>query len=95
MLVGPDHQRSKTVEGHKMKTVGIIGGLGPETTSKFYLDVSLSCQDKDKMNRPLILIYSVSVPYIVEWEAIVEGRGEDRYVSLLTDAAKKLEGAGY
>jgi len=27
-----------------MKTVGIIGGLGPETTSEFYLDLVFSCQ---------------------------------------------------
>ncbi len=77
-----------------MKTVGIIGGLGPETTSKFYLDVSLRCQEKDKTNRPSILIYSVPGLYQVEREAIVEGRGESRYIPLLTDAAKRLEGAG-
>lgn len=29
-----------------MKTVGIIGGLGPETTSEFYLDIVFSCQKK-------------------------------------------------
>ncbi len=29
-----------------MKTVGIIGGLGPETTSEFYLDLVFSCAKK-------------------------------------------------
>lgn len=77
-----------------MKTVGIIGGLGPETTSKFYLEVSLSCQDKNKTNRPPMLIYSVPGLYLVEQKAIVEGRGENLYVPLLTDAAKILESAG-
>ncbi|KKQ39920.1 MAG: hypothetical protein US58_C0025G0004 [Candidatus Magasanikbacteria bacterium GW2011_GWA2_37_8] len=33
-----------------MKTVGIIGGVGPETTSEFYLDIVFSCQKKTKAN---------------------------------------------
>ena len=36
-----------------VKTVGIIGGLGPETTAEFYLDVVFSCMKKDKTNRPI------------------------------------------
>jgi len=31
-----------------MKTVGIIGGLGPETTAKFYLEVIRLCLAKDQ-----------------------------------------------
>jgi len=31
-----------------MRTVGIIGDLGPETTSEFYLDLIFSCQKRDK-----------------------------------------------
>ncbi len=39
-----------------MKTVGIIGGLGPETTSEFYLDLVFSCAKNDKTSRPPILM---------------------------------------
>ena len=46
-----------------MKTVGIIGGLGPETTSEFYLDLVFSCAKKDKTARPAIVIASVPPPY--------------------------------
>ena len=42
-----------------MKTVGIIGGLGPETTAEFYLDIIFSCQKKNKTQRPPIIISSV------------------------------------
>ena len=77
-----------------MKTVGIIGGLGPETTSQFYSEVSFSCQEKDKTNRPPILIYSVPISYAVEEDAIAKGKGEDRLIPLLTDTAKRLEKAG-
>jgi len=27
-----------------MKSVGVIGGLGPETTAEFYLEVVFQCQ---------------------------------------------------
>lgn len=77
-----------------MRTVGIIGGLGPETTSEFYLEVSFSCQEKDRTNRPPILIYSVPISYAIEEDAIARGKGEERLIPLLTDAAKRLEKAG-
>jgi len=77
-----------------MKTVGIIGGLGPETTSEFYSEISFACQEKDKTNRPPILIYSVPISYAIEEDAIARGKGEERLIPLLTDAAKRLEKAG-
>ncbi len=76
-----------------MKTVGIIGGLGPETTSEFYLELIFQSQKLDKTNRPPILIYSVPLPYSIEEEAIVSGR-EENCLPFLVDAAKKLEKAG-
>lgn len=30
-----------------MKTVGIIGGLGPDTTSKFYLEIVAASNEKN------------------------------------------------
>ena len=61
-----------------MKTVGIIGGLGPETTSEFYLDLVFSCQKKDKTHRPSIIIASVPLPYKIEEEAIAKNIGFER-----------------
>lgn len=77
-----------------MKTVGIIGGLGPETTAKFYLEIIFSCFDKDKENRPPILIWNVPLPYKIEEDLIIKSIGEERYIPFLTDAAKRLEKGG-
>jgi aspartate racemase len=77
-----------------MKTVGIIGGLGPETTSEFYLEVSFECFEKNKEQRPPILIWNVPQRYDIEKAAQVEAKGEEKYVPFLTDAAHMLEKAG-
>ena len=77
-----------------MKTVGIIGGLGPETTSEFYLDLIFSCQKKDRTHRPSILIASVPLPYQIEEDLIMNNKGSERYIPFLITEAKRLEKAG-
>jgi len=77
-----------------MKTVGIIGGLGPETTSEFYLDIVFTCQKKDKSARPAIIISSVPMPYQIEEDAIANNSGMQRILPFLTEEAKRLEKAG-
>lgn len=77
-----------------MKTVGIIGGLGPETTSEFYLGIVFSCQKKDKAARPGIIISSVPLPYQIEEDLILKNEGSERYIPYLTEEARRLEKAG-
>lgn len=77
-----------------MKTVGIIGGLGPETTSEFYLDVVFSCQKKDETARPPIIISSVPLPYKIEEDLILRSEGAERYIPFLIQEAQRLEKAG-
>lgn len=77
-----------------MKTVGIIGGLGPETTSEFYLDIVFSCQKKDRTARPPILISSVPMPYQIEEDAIAQNIGIERIMPFLVKEAERLEKAG-
>jgi aspartate racemase len=77
-----------------MKTVGIIGGLGPETTSEFYLDIVFSCQKKDKTSRPPIIISSVPLPYSIEEDAILRNVGIERFEPFLTAEARRLEKSG-
>ena len=77
-----------------MKSVGIIGGLGPETTSEFYLDVISSCYKQDKTIRPSIVIASVPLPYQIEEDLILKNEGADRYIPYLTSEAQRLEKAG-
>ncbi len=77
-----------------MKTVGIIGGLGPDTTAEFYLEIISSSFKRNKINRPPILIWNVPLIYRIEEDLITHAIGEDRYIPFLVDAAKQLEKAG-
>lgn len=77
-----------------MNTVGIIGGLGPETTSEFYLDIVFSCQKKDRTVRPGIIISSIPLPYQIEENLILKNEGAERYIPYLTEETKRLERAG-
>ncbi|MFH1971294.1 MAG: amino acid racemase [Patescibacteria group bacterium] len=77
-----------------MKTVGIIGGLGPETTAKFYLELIDLCFKNYKETRPPILTWSIPQPYIIEEDLITKSEGEEKYLPFLIDAAKRLEAGG-
>lgn len=77
-----------------MRTVGIIGGLGPETTAQFYLKVVFSSFEKYAESRPPMLIWNVPLPYRVEEDFITKAEGEDKYLPYLIDAAQRLEKGG-
>lgn len=77
-----------------MKTVGIIGGLGPQTTAEFYLELVFSSYKIHKTSRPPMLIWNVPLRYRIEQDLITRAKGEERYLPYLTDAAKRLEAAG-
>lgn len=77
-----------------MKTLGIIGGLGPETTAEFYLDVIFSCQKKNTTQRPHILISSVPLQFKIEEDLLFQGIGIEKYLPFLVAEAKRLKKAG-
>ena len=77
-----------------MKIAGIIGGLGPETTSEFYLDLIFSCAKKDKTARPPIVISNVPLPYQIEEDLILRNEGTERIAPYLIAEAQRLEKAG-
>ncbi len=77
-----------------MKTVGIIGGLGPQTTSEFYLELIFSCKQLNKISYPPVLINSIPLPFSIEKDAIADGLGEERCLPYLLKVAKNLEKAG-
>jgi aspartate racemase len=74
--------------------VGIIGGLGPETTAEFYLELIFACKEENKKNYPPILINSIPLSFAVERDAIAKGIGEKKCLPYLINAAKELEEAG-
>jgi aspartate racemase len=77
-----------------MKSVGVIGGLGPETTSEFYLEVIFQCQKRNDSQRPLIVISSVPLPFEIERDLIATNTGKERYIPFLTQEARRLEKSG-
>jgi aspartate racemase len=77
-----------------MKSVGIIGGLGPETTANFYLEVIFRCQSRNDIQRPSIVIGSVPLIFEIERDLIADNKGIERYVPFLQQEAKRLEKSG-
>lgn len=77
-----------------MKTAGIIGGLGPETTAQFYQEIIFNSFQKNKLERPPLLIWSIPLEYQIEEDLITKAVGEERYIPYLQDAAKRLEAGG-
>jgi len=77
-----------------MKTVWIIGGLGPETTAEFYLELIFSCKKKNDEKKPAIVISNVPLPYNIEEDLILKNFWVERYLPFLIKEAKRLEKAG-
>jgi len=75
------------------RTIGILGGMGPEATADFYMRIVRIYQNefRAKYDRdyPPMLIFSVPIPDVVE---TVEDEG--KIVSHLMDAARTLESSG-
>jgi aspartate racemase len=77
-----------------MKTVGIIGGLGPETTAEFYLNIINKTQERYDKKRPPILRRSVSIPYEIERDSILRNIGVQRNIPYILNEARGLENGG-
>ena len=77
-----------------MKTLGILGGVGPQTTSKVYLSIIDAIRKSNKDTYPAIIIYNLPFPFVIENEAIVQGRNSEKMIPYLIDGAKVLEKAG-
>lgn len=77
-----------------MKSVGVIGGLGPETTAEFYLEVIFRCQKLNTEQRPSIVISSVPLLFKIERDLIESNKDKERYIPFLVAEAQRLEKAG-
>ncbi len=72
-------------------TIGVLGGLGPHTTSVFYLDV---VERATKQKRPSMCIYSVPVSLKKEQQFVENGADKKYFEHLLLSGLKRLEKAG-
>ncbi|KKU48930.1 MAG: hypothetical protein UX67_C0007G0001, partial [Candidatus Woesebacteria bacterium GW2011_GWF2_46_8] len=77
-----------------MKTVGIIGGFGPETTAKFLMLLISLWQKKNQNTRPEILLWNAPVDNKIEQEFILTGKNARKLLPLLISGARKLEAGG-
>jgi aspartate racemase len=74
------------------KTIGILGGMSPESTVAYYEYLTRTYTDRfGDYGYPPVLIYSVSFQPYVDWPN--QGRW-DLVAQGLSDAAQKLEAAG-
>jgi aspartate racemase len=77
---------------HIIKTVGIIGGLGPETTSEFYLNLIKDC--RIYCNRyPSVVIDSLSLSFSLEKDIVRYSKNEEKLLPLLKESVKRLNRA--
>lgn len=77
-----------------MKTVGIIGGLGSETTAEFYQEIVSAFSKRGEESHPPVLMYSVPLPLQLERECILQAQNERKCLPFLVDAAQILEKGG-
>lgn len=77
-----------------MKTLGILGGVGPQTTADIYLSVIRELKGVEKDAYPPILIYNLPFPYSVEYDAIVKGVNSEKMIPYLVEGAKILQKGG-
>jgi len=71
-------------------TVGIIGGMGSESTSDFYLDLTRMAQKKC-LSRPSIIIDSLPIKFSTEEKFIKNWDGKEEFLGWITQALKRLE----
>lgn len=76
----------------KAKSVGIIGGLGPETTAKFYLEVSDYFRKNSRLN-PKITIANCAFPLELEEEIILRSKNEAKLFPFLKESVARLNKA--
>jgi len=77
-----------------MKTMGVLGGLGPETTANFYMEVIKSCAKINKIQRPSILIANVPMVLKTEEKFINHSTERKKFLELILVSAKMLEKGG-
>ncbi len=77
-----------------MRTVGILGVMGPETVARFYLRINTKARASNSTQYPPITLYSVPVPYDLEREIVESGRNEEQILPFLVSGLQSLEAAG-
>ena len=73
-----------------MKTIGIFGGLGPESTAEYYREINKAFQ-KNESGYPEIIVFSVNLS---EFWKILETGQRDTLTAWLVDKIESIHRAG-
>lgn len=76
-----------------MKTVGIVGGLGPDTTAEFYLNLIRKFRNC-RQTYPSVLIDSVSFPFSLERDIIADSVNEEKILPHIKESVRRLSRGG-
>lgn len=79
---------------NKMKTIGIIGGFGPESTAQFYLSLVQTFRISAHGQQPSVIVKNAPVHSSLEHELLLHGSKLVAFIPLLTRSAIELERAG-
>lgn len=74
-----------------MKTLGIIGGIGPESTVEYYRAIIAAYRERHDGNYPSIIINSISVKRVLD---LVSANKLEELTELLCDEIERLARAG-
>src|SRR3989344_2028817 len=75
---------------HSQKTVGVLGGFGPETTAEFYISV-INKNRKVNDRHPNILINNSPVPFDLEEDAVKNCGDPREFMPLLAEGISAVE----
>lgn len=75
----------------KQKIIGVVGGLGPETTASFFTKMIETNRKKNKIGNPSIIVFNLPVTRQVENDLVVKGENIMSILPFLIDGVKKLE----
>jgi aspartate racemase len=74
-----------------MKTLGIVGGLGPESTVEYYRFILAACRERRPGSSPSIIINSLDVDYGI---ALLNANKLDELTDYLVTGVERLARAG-
>lgn len=87
-------RRAESPYRSRMRTPGIIGGLGPATTAEVYLELIRRARSRYTERYPRVLVDSVPVPFELERNIVLYGRDMESMYPLLEETALALQRAG-
>lgn len=76
-----------------VKTAGIVGGHGPETTSDFYMKIVEASRNRDTLSYPHVVVNSSPVPFEAERSFVEDGESQEQMYSVLESSCRRLEEA--